>query len=56
MDSKNTFTKRQVTRYSKWTAAAVRLNVPLEEILRETRSYHGDDFACAVETRVRDLI
>jgi hypothetical protein len=56
MESKSTFTKGQITCYSKWAAAAVRHSVPLDEILRETRSYHGEEFACAVESRVRDFI
>jgi hypothetical protein len=48
------FSKRQITRYSKWTAAAVRHSVPLDEIICATREYHGEAFAAAVEKCVRD--
>lgn len=56
MDKNIRFTKRQVVSYSKLAATAVQHNVSLDEILQETRRYHGDDFANAVETCVRGLI
>lgn len=50
------FSKRQIARYSKWTAAAVRHSVPLDDIICATREYHGEAFASAVEKCVRELM
>jgi hypothetical protein len=50
------FTKRQVISYSKLAATAVQHSVSLDEIIKETRRYHGDEFANAVESCVRTLI
>jgi hypothetical protein len=50
------FTKRQVVSYSKLAATAVQHSVSLDEILQETRRYHGDEFAIAVENCIRGLI
>jgi hypothetical protein len=56
MERQTRLNKREVTRYSKWTAAAVRHSVPLDEILCATRDFHGDAFASAVEKCVKDLL
>jgi hypothetical protein len=56
MEAQARFTQRQIARYSKLAAAAVRHSVPLDEIIRETRRYHGDEFAVAVERCVQDFM
>jgi hypothetical protein len=56
MERENRFSKRDITRYSKWTATAVRHSVPLDDIICATRDYHGEAFACAVEERVKEIL
>lgn len=50
------FTQNQLTQYSRWAVRAIQHSVPLDEIIIETRRYHGDDFASAVEENVQQLL
>ena len=56
MGSAGKFTKTALRSYCKLAAAAVRHSVPLEDILTQTRLYHGEEFAGAVEEKIKEFI
>ena len=56
MESTGQFSKNALKSYCRWAAAAVQHSVPLEDIIYQTRLYHGDDFAGAVEEKIKDFI
>ena len=50
------FSKKELQSYCKWAAAAVRHSVSLDEILYQTRLYHGEEFAGRVEKTIREYM
>ena len=45
-----------IMRYSEMVCSAVRLGVCLDDLLRETRNYHGRDFGNRVEMVVKTFL
>jgi hypothetical protein len=56
MEKSGQYSKRALKSYCKWAAAAVRHSVSLDEILYQTRLYHGDEFAGEVERTIKDFM
>ena len=49
----NRFSHASIKKYSELVRSAVRLGVSLDEIITETRKYHGMDFANRIENNIR---
>ncbi len=50
------FTSMSIMRYSEMVCNAVHLGVNYDEIISETRKYHGNEFSSRVEKVVKTLI
>lgn len=56
MEQTGRYTQRALRSYCKLAAAAVRHSVSLDEILYQTRLYHGEKFAGDVEKTIKEYI
>ncbi len=50
------FTSMSIMRYSEMVCNAVHLGVNFDDIISETRKYHGNEFTSRVEKVVKTLI
>jgi len=50
------FSSMNIMRYSEMVCSAVKLGVSLDEIISETRKFHGKDFTNRVEKVVKTII
>jgi hypothetical protein len=50
------FSSMSIMRYSEMVCSAVKLGVSLDEIISETRKFHGKDFTNRVEKVVKTII
>jgi len=50
------FTSMSIMKYSEMVCNAVHLGVNFDEIISETRKYHGNEFSSRVEKVVKTLI
>jgi hypothetical protein len=55
MNSKR-FSGMSIMNYSEMVCSAVQLGVSLDDIMTETRKFHGRDFSCRVEKVVKTMI
>ena len=56
MEKTEQYSKKALRSYCKLAAAAVKHSVPLDEILYQTRLYHGDEFAGQVERAIKEFM
>ncbi len=50
------FSGMSVMHYSEMVCSAVQLGVSLDDLMSETRKYHGNDFGNSVEKVVKTII
>jgi len=52
MEAIDKFTRKRVNKYSRMVIKAVNLGVDMEDVIHETREYHGKEFADLVAAKI----
>lgn len=56
MQQTDVISDRKIKKYSKWLARAAKHGVSLDDLILETRKYHGNSFAERVISKVKNFL